>query len=81
MNLGVKATVVVMCLASLTTSATAQGPEKSTSKTAAAQPATRPVQPAAAASDVWEQLIYVPYRNLKSVFEKHPSTVFLPYLE
>lgn len=29
----------------------------------------------------WERLIYLPYRNLKDVFEKHGSTVFMPYSE
>jgi hypothetical protein len=29
----------------------------------------------------WERLIYLPYRNLKDVFEKHGSTVFMPYAE
>jgi len=29
----------------------------------------------------WERLIYLPYRNLKDVFEKHGSTVFMPYGE
>lgn len=29
----------------------------------------------------WERLIYLPYRNLKDVFEKQGSTVFMPYAE
>jgi hypothetical protein len=33
-----------------------------------------------AASD-WERLIYLPYKNLKDVFGKHGSTVFMPYAE
>jgi hypothetical protein len=40
--------------------------------------------PAAAAPAVksdWERLIYLPYKNLKDVFEKHGSTVFMPYAE
>ncbi len=32
-------------------------------------------------ADAWERLIYLPYKNLKGVFEKHGATVFLPYLE
>ncbi|MFP6763540.1 MAG: hypothetical protein VB858_07980, partial [Planctomycetaceae bacterium] len=28
-----------------------------------------------------ERLIYLPYRNLKEVFAKHGSTVFMPYAE
>ena len=35
----------------------------------------------AASSGAWERLIYLPYKNLKDVFEKHGSTVFMPYLE
>ncbi len=73
MRIGVMATIVAVCLASLMTPAMAQD---------AAQPAAEPAAPARpAAADVWEQLIYVPYRNLKSVFETHPSTVFLPYVD
>ncbi|MFT5324777.1 MAG: hypothetical protein ACI8P0_002642 [Planctomycetaceae bacterium] len=37
-----------------------------------------------AAADVtsdWERLIYLPYKNLKDVFGKHGSTVFMPYAE
>ena len=43
-------------------------------------PATAAAPPAGndARAD-WERLIYVPYRNLKTVFEKEGSTVFLPY--
>ena len=32
-------------------------------------------------ADTWERLIYLPYKDLKGVFEKHGATVFLPYLE
>ncbi|MHC4878866.1 MAG: hypothetical protein ACYTGL_20645 [Planctomycetota bacterium] len=35
----------------------------------------------AEAGSVWERLIYLPYRNLKDVFDRHGSTVFLPYEE
>jgi len=35
----------------------------------------------AAAADAWEKLIYLPYKNLKDVFEQHGSTVFMPYAE
>ena len=34
-----------------------------------------------ATAEVWERLIYVPYRNLKQVFEKQGATVFMPYIE
>ncbi len=48
-----------------------------------------PAAPAAAGSDavssdaaaVWDRLIYLPYRNLKDAFDRHGSTVFLPYSE
>lgn len=35
----------------------------------------------AVAGDAWEKLIYLPYKNLKDVFEQHGSTVFMPYAE
>ena len=38
-------------------------------------------QPAAQPAEKFEQWIYVPYRDLKSVLDKHPSAVFLPYME
>jgi len=31
--------------------------------------------------DVWERLIYLPYKNLKSVFDKQEATVLVPYFE
>ena len=43
-------------------------------------PAAEPAADADAASD-WERLIYLPYKNLKDVFGKHGSTVFMPYAE
>ena len=49
----------------------------------ASTPAPPPAAESAAddtASD-WERLIYLPYKNLKDVFEKHGSTVFMPYAE
>ena len=36
---------------------------------------------AAPSAEVWDRLIYVPYRNIKQVFEKQGATVFMPYLE
>jgi len=30
---------------------------------------------------VWDRLVYLPYRNLKDAFDRHGSTVFLPYSE
>lgn len=36
---------------------------------------------AEAKPDTLERLIYLPYRNLKDVFAKHGSTVFMPYAE
>ncbi len=55
-------------------------------KTADTQPAAQPdVKPPVAVPTVkdedFEQWIYVPYRDLKSVLDKHPSAVFLPYTE
>ena len=48
---------------------------------AVSMPAPPPTpEPAGAASD-WERLIYLPYKNLQDVFEKHGSTVFMPYAE
>ncbi|HLQ45404.1 MAG TPA: hypothetical protein VK137_11785, partial [Planctomycetaceae bacterium] len=29
----------------------------------------------------WEKLIYLPYRELRAVFEKQKATVFMPYVE
>ena len=46
-------------------------------KQAAAQPAAKP----AVKAEEFEQWIYVPYKDLQSVFDKHPSAVFLPYAE
>jgi hypothetical protein len=51
-----------------------------------AEPAKPPAASPAAASrpgsaphSEWERLIYVPYRNLKQVFEKEGSAVLMPY--
>jgi hypothetical protein len=41
-------------------------------------PAATPTPPPAAPSE-WERLIYVPYRNLKKVFENERSAVLMPY--
>ena len=57
--------IVVLCVAS--GSAVAQ--EEPESGEAEAKP------------DTLERLIYLPYRNLKEVFAKHGSTVFMPYAE
>ncbi|MFN0050801.1 MAG: hypothetical protein ACKV0T_01330 [Planctomycetales bacterium] len=40
-------------------------------------PPTTPAPPAAASD--WERLVYVPYRNLKQVFDKDGAAVFMPY--
>ena len=51
-------------------------------KAVAQSPPVEPIEvPAAAKDEKFEQWIYVPYRDLKSVFDKHPSAVFLPYME
>ena len=51
-----------------------------TSTAAAPQPKTTESQPPARADD-WERLIYLPYKNLKSVFDKEGATVFMPYAQ
>lgn len=48
-------------------------------KAAPGQPSTP--EDGKVAAENWERLIYLPYRNLKDVFEKHGSTVFMPYAE
>ena len=35
----------------------------------------------AEAAKGWERVIYLPYQNLKDVFERHGATVFMPYLD
>ncbi|MDA0282744.1 MAG: hypothetical protein O3B86_05265, partial [Planctomycetota bacterium] len=55
------------------------GQESPAPGTAETTPATVPAD-AAAESD-FERLIYLPYKNLKDVFEKHGSTVFMPYAD
>lgn len=56
--------------------------DEAASGDAAATPAPPPVaEPAAGGESDWERLIYLPYRNLKDVFEKHGSTVFMPYAD
>lgn len=57
--------------------------DEATTDGAASSPEPPPTaEPAAddAKSD-WERLIYLPYKNLKDVFDKHGSTVFMPYAE
>ena len=39
------------------------------------------VKPADGKQVTWEQLIYVPYKQLSTVFEKQKATVFMPYAE
>lgn len=50
------------------------------SGSAVAQEEPEPGEPEAK-PDTLERLIYLPYRNLKEVFAKHGSTVFMPYAE
>ncbi|MDA0589311.1 MAG: hypothetical protein O2820_15570 [Planctomycetota bacterium] len=47
------------------------------------EPATGdgPAEAKAGEASSLERLIYLPYRNLKDVFAKHGSTVFMPYAE
>lgn len=70
-----------------------QAPADATPVPAAATPAPAEQPPAAVATDkpaetpaakpaeLWERLIYLPYKNIRSVFEKQGATVFMPYLE
>jgi len=45
-------------------------------------PPSEPEQPVAQPeSSGWERLIYIPYRNLKAVFDQDGSAAFLPYRE
>ncbi len=43
-------------------------------------PVTAP-EPDAKPAPLWDRLIYLPYKNLKTVFEKGDATVLIPYLE
>ncbi|WP_339910604.1 hypothetical protein, partial [Symmachiella dynata] len=46
-------------------------------ETSPAEEPTPDAEPNPAAD--WERLIYLPYKNLKQVFEKETATVFMPY--
>ncbi len=46
-----------------------------------AQEAAEPVKPKDEPQVTWEQLIYVPYKQLSTVFEKQKATVFMSYAE
>jgi len=76
-SLAVSAVAAVL-LAAVLLVGPVQGQEAT--KAAAAQPVVNPSE-SAGPSKKFEQWIYVPYRDLKSVFDKHPSAVFLPYSE
>ena len=43
------------------------------------QPAETPSSAQAEQPTEWERLIYLPYKNLRQVFEKETATVFMPY--
>ena len=43
-------------------------------------PVTAP-EPATKPAPLWDRLIYLPYKKLKTVFEKGDATVLIPYLE
>ncbi len=74
----VAAAVAAVVLAAVLVVGPVQGQEAT--KAAAVQPVVNPSE-SADPSEKFEQWIYVPYRDLKSVFDKHPSAVFLPYSE
>lgn len=46
-----------------------------------AQEAAEPAKPKDEPQVTWEQLIYVPYKQLSTVFEKQKATVFMSYAE
>lgn len=46
-----------------------------------AQEAAEPARPKDEPQVTWEQLIYVPYKQLSTVFEKQKATVFMSYAE
>ena len=46
-----------------------------------AQEAAEPAKPKDGQQVTWEQLIYVPYKQLSTVFEKQKATVFMSYAE
>ncbi len=46
-----------------------------------AQEAAEPAKPKDDPQVTWEQLIYVPYKQLSTVFEKQKATVFMSYAE
>ncbi|HEY3965744.1 MAG TPA: hypothetical protein VGM05_14395 [Planctomycetaceae bacterium] len=41
----------------------------------------KPAEPGPAKPTDWERLIYLPYKNLKQVFEKEGAAVFMPYAQ
>lgn len=58
------------------------------SRTAFAQSNVEAEKPPAGGADAtadkqddWDRLIYIPFKNIKDVFEKSDATVFMPYLE
>ncbi|MGE5192204.1 MAG: hypothetical protein ACM3U2_06835 [Deltaproteobacteria bacterium] len=53
-------------------------PAHAQEKLPAAGDPEKAVEPLPAPSD-WERLIYLPYKNLKQVFEKEGAAVFMPY--
>lgn len=57
-------------------------------QTAFAQSTVEAEKPAAAGTatksseqDDWDRLIYVPFKNIKDVFDRSDATIFMPYLE
>lgn len=45
------------------------------------KPATGEKENSTEKQDDWDRLIYVPFKNIKDVFDKSDATIFMPYLE
>ncbi|QDV21062.1 hypothetical protein Pan153_57440 [Gimesia panareensis] len=50
-------------------------------KVEAEKPATGGPESSAEKQDDWDRLIYIPFKNIKDVFQKSDATVFMPYIE
>ena len=75
--------VVMIVVAGLVLSLAAGSVAQESESRPASVNSEAPAEEATTGHDVtaWERLIYLPYRNLKSVFENQGASVVLPYLE